>query len=119
MSADLPEKPPRRAGRQPKLTGKQSHTVSVRLTDSEYQALAIEAQEFHKSLGEVLRAVWLGTPDEARARKPLTAEEMGQRRQLIGMAGNLNQLTKQLHAGADVREAAVQLLAQLNRLLAD
>ena len=119
MSTEPPEKPKRRAGRQPKTTPKQSHVVSVRLTDAEYAALVIEAEEYRMKLGEVLRAVWLGTPDEARARKPLTAAELEQRRQFIGMAGNLNQMTKQLHAGPDVREAAGQLLARLHEVLAD
>jgi hypothetical protein len=119
MSTDPPEKPPRRAGRQPKTTPKQTHVVSVRLTDAEYAALVVEAAEFRMKLGEVLRAVWLGTPDEARARKPLTAAELEQRRQLIGMASNLNQIAKQLHAGANVREAAGQLLARLHQVLAD
>ncbi len=117
-SEEAPEKPKRRAGRQPKTTPKQSHTISVRLTDEEYKKLTAEAADYRTSKGEVLRAVWLGTPDEARARKPLTVEEMEQRRQLIGMAGNLNQMTKQLHAGPDVQAAAVQLLAQLHQLLA-
>lgn len=118
-SADSPEKPKRRAGRQPKTTPKQSHTISVRLTDEEYEALATEAAEFRLSKGEVLRAVWLGTPDEFRARKPLTVAELTQRKQLLGMAGNLNQMTKQLHAGPDVREGAGLLVAQLRHLLAN
>ena len=118
-STDSPEKPKRRAGRQPKTTPKQSHTISVRLTDVEYEALATEAAEFRLSKGEVLRAVWLGTPDEFRARKPLTVAELTQRKQLQGMAGNLNQMTKQLHAGPDVREAAGLLVAQLRHLLAN
>ena len=118
-STDSAEKPKRRAGRQPKTTPKQSHTISVRLTDVEYEALATEAAEFRLSKGEVLRAVWLGTPDEFRARKPLTVAELTQRKQLLGMASNLNQMTKQLHAGPDVREAAGLLLAQLHQLLAN
>lgn len=118
-SSDSAEKPKRRAGRQPKTTPKQSHTISVRLTDVEYEALATEAAEFRLSKGEVLRAVWVGTPDEFRARKPLTVAELTQRKQLQGMAGNLNQMTKQLHAGPEVREAAGQLLAQLRHLLAN
>ena len=118
-SSDSAEKPKRRAGRQPKTTPKQSHTISVRLTDVEYEALATEAAEFRLSKGEVLRAVWLGTPDEFRARKPLTVAELTQRKQLLGMASNLNQMTKQLHAGPDVREAAGLLLAQLHQLLAN
>ena len=44
-------------------------------------------------------------------------EEVAQLRQLIGMAGNLNQLTKQLHAGHNVSEGARQVLVQLYRLL--
>lgn len=118
-SEESSEKPKRRAGRQPKTTPKQSHVISVRLTDAEYAELVIESEEFRLSMGEVLRAVWLGTPDEARARKPLTAEQMADRRQIIGMASNLNQITKQLNAGPDVREAAKQALAELNQLLAD
>ena len=118
-SSDSAEKPKRRAGRQPKTTPKQSHTISVRLTDVEYEALATEAAEFRLSKGEVLRAVWLGTPDEFRARKPLTEVELVERKELQGMAGNLNQMTKQLHAGPDVREAAGQLLAKLRHLLAN
>ena len=118
-SSDSAEKPKHRAGRQPKTTPKQSHTISVRLTDVEYEALATEAAEFRLSKGEVLRAVWVGTPDEFRARKPLTVAELTQRKQLQGMAGNLNQMTKQLHAGPEVREAAGQLLAQLRHLLAN
>jgi hypothetical protein len=70
-------------------------------------------------MGEVLRAVWAGTPDAARPPRPRTVEEVGQLRQLIGMAGNLNQLTKQLHAGHHVSEAARQVLGQLYRLLDD
>ena len=119
MSTEPPEKPKLRAGRQPKKTGKQSHTISVRLTDAEYEKLTAEAVEYRTSMGEVLRAVWLGTPEEARARKPLTAEELEQRQQLIGMAGNLNQMTKQRPAGPGVQQAAAQLLAQLHHLLAD
>ena len=119
MSPDSPEKTKRRAGRQPKTTPKQSHTISVRLTDVEYEALATEAAEFRLSKGEVLRAVWLGTPDEFRARKPRTAEETAERWQLQGMAGNLNQLTKQLHAGPEVREAAGVLLGQMRQLIAN
>lgn len=118
-SEESSEKPKRRAGRQPKRTGKQSHIVTVRLTDEEYAKLVTDAAEYRTSLGEVLRATWLDTPEEARARKPLTAEQMADRRQLIGMAGNLNQITKQLNAGLDVREDAVQLLARLHRVLAD
>ena len=116
---DSPKKPALRRGRQPKTTPKQTHVISVRLTDAEHAALATEAKEFNKSMGEVLRAVWVGTPDEFRARKPLTVAELTQRKQLQGMAGNLNQLTKQLHAGPDVREAAGLLVAQLRQLLAN
>jgi hypothetical protein len=93
------------------------HTVSVRLTEAEHLELATEAQDYRKSMGEVLRAVWAGTPDAARPPRPRTVEEVGQLRQLIGMAGNLNQLTKQLHAGHNVSEAARQVLVQLYRLL--
>ena len=119
MPTDSPEKPALRRGRQPKKTPKQTHVISVRLTDAEHAALVTEAAEFRTSMGEVLRAVWLGTPDEFRARKPLTVAELTQRKQLHGMAGNLNQLTKQLHAGPAVREQAGQLLGQLRHLLAD
>ena len=123
MSTEFPEdsseKPKRRAGRQPKTTGKQSHIVTVRLTDEEYAKLVTEAAEYHASLGEVLRATWLNTPEEARARKPLTPDEMALRRQLIGMASNLNQITKQLNAGSDVRESAGQVLTKMHQLLAN
>lgn len=117
MSADAPL--PRRRGRQPKTTPKQAHSVTVRLTKAEHDALLTEAQDYRKSMGEVLRAVWAGTPDAARSPRPRTVEEMAQLRQLIGMAGNLNQLTKQLHAGHNVSEAARQVLVQLYRLLDD
>jgi hypothetical protein len=117
MSADAP--PPRRRGRQPKTTPKQEHSVTVRLTKAEHDALLTEAQDYRKSMGEVLRAVWAGTPDAARPPRPRTVEEMAQLRQLIGMAGNLNQLTKQLHAGHNVSEAARQVLVRLYRLLED
>ena len=119
MSTEPPEKPKRRAGRQPKTTPKQSHSITVRLTDAEHRALATEAQDYRKSMGEVLRAVWAGTPDAARPPRPRTVEEMAQLRQLIGMASNLNQLTKQLHAGHNVSEGARHVLAQLHRLLND
>jgi hypothetical protein len=95
------------------------HTVSVRLTEAEHQELTSEAATYRKSMGEVLRAVWAGTPDEARPPRPRTVEEMAQVRQLIGMASNLNQLTKQLHAGHHVSEAARQVLGQLYWLLDD
>jgi hypothetical protein len=95
------------------------HTVSVRLTDAEHRELLTEAQDYRKSMGEVLRSVWAGTPDDARPPRPRTVEEVAQLRQLIGMAGNLNQLTKQLHAGHNVSEAARQVLVQLYRLLDD
>ena len=62
------------------------HTVSVRLTDAEHRELATEAATYRKSMGEVLRAVWAGTPDAARPPRPRTVEEMGQLRQLIGMS---------------------------------
>lgn len=119
LSEDSPEKPKRRAGRQPKKTGKQSRIVTVRLTVEEYAKLVPEAAEYRTSLGEVLRATWLTTPEEARPRKPLTPDEMVLRRQLIGMASNLNQIAKQLNAGSDVREAAGQVLAKMHQLLAD
>lgn len=119
MSDDQPPKPPRRRGRQPKTTPHQVHTVSVRLTEAEHRELATEAKEYRKSMGEVLRAVWAGTPDVACSPRPRTVEEIGQLRQLVGMAGNLNQLTKQLHAGHNVSEAARQVLGQLYRLLED
>lgn len=115
---DSPKKPALRRGRQPKTTPKQTHVISVRLTDAEHAALVTEAADFRTSMGEVLRAVWVGTPDEFRARKPLTVEELRQRKQLHGMASNLNQLTKQLHAGPRVREAAERLLGRLRHLLA-
>ncbi len=108
---------PRRRGRQPKTTPHQVHTVSVRLTEAEHRELATEATTYRKSMGEVLRAVWAGTPDEARPPRPRTVEEVAQLRQLIGMASNLNQLTKQLHAGHNVSEGARQVLGQLYRLL--
>jgi hypothetical protein len=121
MPADPPENPEkperRRGGRKKKTTSRQEHVVSVRLTDAEYAELAREAAEVGKYHGELLRAVWLGTPYEPLARTPRTAEEKEERRQLIGMAGNLNQMTKQLHAGPEVREAAGQLLARLLHLL--
>jgi hypothetical protein len=119
MSADTPSQPPRRRGRQPKTTPHQAHTVSVRLTEAEHRELASESVTYRKSMGEVLRAVWAGTSNAARPPRPRTVEEVAQLRQLIGMAGNLNQLTKQLHAGHHVGEAARQVLGQLNRLLAD
>ena len=86
MSPDPPEKPKRRAGRQPKTTPKQVRVVSVRLTETEYQALATEAQDYRKSLGEILRAVWVGTPDVARPPHPRTVEEVVQLRQLVQSA---------------------------------
>jgi hypothetical protein len=119
MSDNQPSPPPRRRGRQPKTTPHQVHTVSVRLTEAEHRELATEAKDYRKSMGEVLRAVWAGTPDAARPPRPRTVEEVGQLRQLVGMAGNLNQLTKQLHAGHNVSEAARQVLVQLYRLLDD
>ena len=114
-----PDQPPRRRGRQPKTTPHQVHTVSVRLTEAEHRELTAEAQDYRKSMGEVLRAVWAGTPDAACPPRPRTVEEVAQLRQLVGMAGNLNQLTKQLHAGHNVSEAARQVLVQLYRLLED
>ena len=108
---------PRRRGRRPKTTPHQVHTVSVRLTEAEHRELASEAAIYRKSMGEVLRAVWAGTPDTACPPRPRTVEEMAQLRQLIGMAGNLNHLTKQLYAGHHVSEAARQVLGQLYRLL--
>lgn len=110
---------PRRRGRRPKTTPHQEYPVTVRLTEAEHTELAREAKDYHKSMGEVLRAVWAGTPDVARPPRPRTVEEMAQLRQLIGMAGNLNQLTKQLHAGHNVSEAARQVLVRLYRLLDD
>jgi hypothetical protein len=95
------------------------HTVSVRLTETEHQALTQEAATYRKSMGEILRAVWVGTPDVARPPHPRTVEEVAQLRQLVGMASNLNQLTKQLHAGHNVSEGARQVLGQLYRLLDD
>ena len=118
MSPDSSEQPERRrGGRQKKTTPKQSHVVSVRLTDAEYAELAREAAEVGKPFGEVLRAVWLGTPHQSLERMPRTVEEKEERRQLIGMAGNLNQMCKQLHAGPEVRAAAAQLLARIQHLL--
>gem|GEM_PF-5283448 len=108
---------PRRRGRQPKTTPHQKYPVTVRLTEAEHHELAAEAAAYRKSMGEVLRAVWAGTPNVARPPRPRTVEEMAQLRQLIGMAGNLNQLTKQLHAGHNVSEAARQVLVRLYRLL--
>lgn len=108
---------PRRRGRQPKTTPHQDYLVTVRLTEAEHAELATEAATYRKSMGEVLRAVWAGTPDAARPPRPRTVEEMAQLRQLIGMASNLNQLTKQLHAGHNVSEAARQALVRLYRLL--
>lgn len=108
---------PRRRGRKPKTTPRQVHTVSVRLTEAEHRELASEAATYRKSMGEVLRAVWAGTPDAARPPRPRTVEEVAQLRQLVGMAGNLNQLTKQLHAGAAVQQQAQQVLGQLHELL--
>ena len=119
MSNDQPSQLPRRRGRQPKTTPHQVHTVSVRLTDAEHQELASEATTYRKSMGEVLRAVWAGTPDAARPPRPRTVEEVAQLRQLVGLANNLNQLTKQLNAGAAVHQGARQVLVQLHRLLDD
>lgn len=112
-----PTPPPRRRGRQPKTTPHQVHTVSVRLTEAEHRELASEAKAYRKSMGEVLRAVWAGTPNVARPPRPRTVEEVAQLRQLAGLANNLNQLTKQLHAGHQVSEAARHVLVQLYRLL--
>lgn len=118
MSADSPEQPERRrGGRQKKTTPKQLHVVSVRLTDAEYAELAREAAEVGKPFGEMLRAVWLGTPHQSLERVPRTIEEKEERRQLIGMAGNLNQMAKQLHAGPEVRAAAAQLLGRIQHLI--
>lgn len=117
MTPDQPAPAPRRRGRQPKTTPHQVHTVSVRLTEAEHQELTTEAKTYRKSMGEVLRSVWAGTPDAARPPRPRTVEEVAQLRQLVGMSGNLNQLTKQLNAGHNVSEAARQVLVQLYRLL--
>jgi len=117
MPPDQPTPAARRRGRQPKKTPHQVHTVSVRLTEAEHRELATEAKTYRKSMGEVLRSVWAGTPDVARSSRPRTVEEMAQLRQLIGMASNLNQLTKQLHAGHNVSEGARHVLGKLYRLL--
>jgi len=117
MLPDSSLPPPRRRGRKPKTTPHQAHTVSVRLTEAEHRELATEAELYRKSMGEVLRAVWAGTPDAVRAPRPRTVEQVAQLRQLTGMANNLNQLTKQLQAGHNVSEAARQVLVQLYRLL--
>lgn len=119
MAEDQSSPPPRRRGRQPKTTPHQVHTVSVRLTEAEHRELASEAKDYRKSMGEILRAVWAGTPDVVRPPRPRTVEEMGQLRHLIGMAGNLNQITKQLNAGVAVQQGARQVLVQLYRLLDD
>ena len=112
-----PTPPARRRGRRPKTAPHQVHTVSVRLTEAEHARLATEARQYRKSMGEVLRSVWAGTPEASRPPRPRTVEEVAQLRQLIGMAGNLNQLTKQLHAGQSVQEGARQVLGRLYRLL--
>ena len=119
MLPDQPTPPARRRGRRPKTTPHQVHTVSVRLTEAEHRELASEAQLYRKSMGEVLRAVWAGTPDAVRAPRPRTVEEVAQLRQLTGMANNLNQLTKQVQAGHNVSEAARHVLVELYRLLDD
>ncbi len=107
----------RRRGRQPKTTPHQVHTVSVRLTDAEHRELATEASTYRKSMGEVLRAVWAGTPDAARLPRPRTVEELAQLRQLAGLANNVNQLAKQTNAGAAVQGAALAVLRKLEQLL--
>jgi len=117
-SQSSPPNRPRRGGRKPgPAEQKQRHVVSVRLTDAEHARLNQEAEQFNRSQGEVLRAVWLNQNTATKLPAPRTPEQARELAQLAGMAANLNQLTKQGHQGQDIRSAVVTVLRQMHALL--
>jgi hypothetical protein len=91
--------------------------VSVRLTDAEHERLSQEAARYRLSQGEVLRSVWLKQNTATKLPAPPTPEQARQLVQLVGMAANLNQLTKLAHLQQDQRTGATTVLGQLHHLL--
>ena len=96
---------------------KQSNPVTVRLTNSELARLVREEAVYNLSRGEILRSVWFGTPPENRVRPLPTPEEIWERCQLVGMAGNLNQLVKRNNLGQDVQAEVERLLVLFSRII--
>ncbi len=81
------------AGGRPSKTKKRNITKGIRFTLDEYLIIKTKAAKAGKNLTTYIRHAAL----EQNMKPTLTGEERHYVRQLIGMANNLNQLTKKAH----------------------
>ena len=92
---------------------KRSKQYTVRLTLVESKWIEREAQRHGLSISDYMRR---RSPNH-RLRPRLTDEEQDHYRKLVGMANNLNQLTKAVHSKEAVSSQIAQALAGVNSAL--
>ena len=105
-----PVLPPARKAKPPQPV--QQCALTVRLTIDERDILLAEAQDFHRTMGETLRAVWKGTPPAVLPPRPRTAAENVALRKLIGMSNNFNQMVRLMHRRELVSEDDIYVRVQ-------
>ena len=90
--------------------------ITARFTESEKLRLSEEARQIGITISELVRRKSLGSRN-IRARVKRSEEEIVTLRSLIGMANNLNQLTKLAHSGILQENEILDTLKKVDRLI--
>lgn len=99
-----------------------THLTGVRLSSAEHVQLVAEAVTAGKTKAEVLRAGWLNRAAQARPlvqpMRVMNEQDRQLYREWVGVANNLNHLTRIAHLGVEVQAKIQEVLAQLEPALA-
>ncbi len=87
-----------------------SKAVTVKFSMTDYETLRTRSRKANRRLAEYIRESAL----QSEVVQPRTAEDMKEYRTLVGLANNLNQLTKMAH-----QDSIIYLYSPIDKLLGE
>ncbi|MFR9523287.1 MAG: plasmid mobilization relaxosome protein MobC [Rikenellaceae bacterium] len=105
-----------KVGRPPKVIGKLTHSINLKLSEMDYVNLQSKAERLKLTPTAYVRQMAMN----GYVRAPYTEEELQILRDLSGEANNLNQVTKYLNGGNETFKLyACAIINRLKRILDD
>ncbi len=106
----------KRYGRPPKIIGKLSKVITLKLSEMDYANVQTQAENMNITPTEYARQMVIS----GYVRSPFSAEELSLMRKIAGIANNLNQYVKHLNSGELHHKLNVQaMIIQLKTILND